>query len=480
MIRTLQEMLSLDLRSLALFRIGLGIVIIADLIYRAFDLAAHYTDFGVLPRGALISEFMNTWQWSAHLINGERLFIEGLFLLAGIFAFLLAVGYKTRMSTVLSWLLLVSLHNRNPMVLQGGDEVLRMLLLWSCFLPLGARFSVDSAHLPTQKSHSVFSAGTAGYFIQIALIYIINALLKTGRQWLPDGTAVFYALSIDAFRTGFGAFLLLFPQALKIVSWAIRPWYFAGIFLLFLSFRNFGLRIFTIAAFMSMHILFGLSMVLGTFTPIMICAFLPFIPAKAWELNPRIAARMQGIFHTISMSLPLRKTYAAKTSLTSFGTIIGVLLIAYILLWNMQHFWGPLKEPAQIPAMLLRLDQRWAMFSPGPPTDDGWYIVLGVLNSSRQIDVKTGKDVSYVKPASASAIYSNQRWQKYMMNLYIPDHKGHLQLYAGYLCRSWNRRHYGSESLDTLTIIYMKETTLPDYRSQHAQPIDLWRGSCIP
>jgi hypothetical protein len=30
------------------------------------------------------------------------------------------------------------------MVLQGGDDLLRALLFWSLFLPLGARASVDA------------------------------------------------------------------------------------------------------------------------------------------------------------------------------------------------------------------------------------------------------------------------------------------------------------------------------------------------
>src|SRR5690349_14025480 len=48
-----------DLRSLALLRIGIGLLVIADLIDRARDLTVHYTDFGLLPRGPLVSRFMN-------------------------------------------------------------------------------------------------------------------------------------------------------------------------------------------------------------------------------------------------------------------------------------------------------------------------------------------------------------------------------------------------------------------------------------
>jgi len=46
---------------------------------------------------------------------------------------------------VISWFLLISLQNRNPIVLQGGDILLRMLAFWAMFVPLNAYFSLDRA-----------------------------------------------------------------------------------------------------------------------------------------------------------------------------------------------------------------------------------------------------------------------------------------------------------------------------------------------
>ena len=56
-LRYLEATYSLDLRSLALFRIALGAVLLGDLIWRARDLTVFYTDFGVLPRAALLDKF---------------------------------------------------------------------------------------------------------------------------------------------------------------------------------------------------------------------------------------------------------------------------------------------------------------------------------------------------------------------------------------------------------------------------------------
>src|SRR5262245_42318967 len=117
----LAELFGLDLRSLAVFRIGLALLLLSDLVGRAADLVAHYSDDGVLPRSAIATPRYV----SLHLLDGSADFQAALFVLAGLFAAALLVGWWTRLATAGSWFLLMSLHARNPMVLQGGDTLLR-------------------------------------------------------------------------------------------------------------------------------------------------------------------------------------------------------------------------------------------------------------------------------------------------------------------------------------------------------------------
>ena len=138
----LKELFGIDLRSLALFRICLGLIILIDLLTRLPDLNTFYTDAGLLPRAALVGQPQLI---SAHLMNGTVWFQAVLFLIQGVCAVGLLVGYRTRLMTWLSWVLMVSLHWRFRSILGGGDEYLRYLLFWSVFLPLGARWSVDRA-----------------------------------------------------------------------------------------------------------------------------------------------------------------------------------------------------------------------------------------------------------------------------------------------------------------------------------------------
>ena len=115
---------------------------------RLTDLRVFYSDAGVLPRVDLLGRVVTgstPWQVSLHMVSG----LWGVqLLLLGVAAFCavcLLIGHRTRLFTFLSWVLLVSLHNRNLTILNAGDLLFRVLLFWSLFLPLGARCSVDAA-----------------------------------------------------------------------------------------------------------------------------------------------------------------------------------------------------------------------------------------------------------------------------------------------------------------------------------------------
>src|SRR3989344_6178869 len=155
-----REMFSIDFRSLALFRVAIALLILFDLGVRSLALAAHYTDFGVLSRDAFELHYGNLSWWSIHLLSGSAWFQATLFLIAAVFAIALLVGWHTRVVMVISWLMLISLQTRNPLVLQGGDILFRLLAFWACFLPLGAKWSLDSLRKKSE-SKSVFSFGSA-------------------------------------------------------------------------------------------------------------------------------------------------------------------------------------------------------------------------------------------------------------------------------------------------------------------------------
>jgi len=98
----LEALFGVDVRSLALFRCGLAIALLIDLAERARWLRANYTDSGVLPRVLLPARPEAVFP-SAHALGGSLWFEALLFALAGAFALMLLVGWRTRAAQIASW-----------------------------------------------------------------------------------------------------------------------------------------------------------------------------------------------------------------------------------------------------------------------------------------------------------------------------------------------------------------------------------------
>src|SRR3546814_10278668 len=67
-------MIGIDLRTLALFRIVLGLVLLWCVLSCFRDLTAFWTDSGVMPRAWMI-ESDSRWRLSLYLINGQTWFV---------------------------------------------------------------------------------------------------------------------------------------------------------------------------------------------------------------------------------------------------------------------------------------------------------------------------------------------------------------------------------------------------------------------
>ncbi|HBL13133.1 MAG TPA: hypothetical protein DD379_17395 [Cyanobacteria bacterium UBA11162] len=585
----LDELFGFDLRSLAVLRMGLALLIIADLIKRSQYLSAHYTDFGILPRGPLIEQFSNRWFWSVHFLSGESLFQGILFLLAGLLALSLLIGYKTRWVTILSWALLLSLQNRNSIILNAGDMELRLLMFWGMFLPLGACYSVDSAlnSSPKRLPERILSGATLALTLQICFIYWFTAILKDHPIWWKEGSAVYYAMNIDAMATPVAHLLLKLPAFVLVFFTFTTLWIeLLGPFFLFVPFRTDFFRVCTVVTFIFLHINFGAALSIGIFPFVSSVAWLVFLPSGFWNgISKRLETKQrQGvqIYYDQDSSLSKKIVYLLRTFLvlpqtplliaqdepeilaemtaqnsgisvvdwqgqnyfnwraiaylcrqspvfrpfaflftwhplmflgekayqviiknprtasklaaplkfrplhvrTSWGmNIVTLLLLICVLFWNLRSI-APstfkIPKPVYWVSWVLRLDQRWSMFAPFPSKEDGWYVIPGELKDGTEIDVfKNGKPVSWEKPSLVSATYPNERWRKYMMNLWSKKNEKHRLYYGRYLCRNWNSKHKGSKQLKNFKIYFMLEKTLPNYQPPDVKKVMIWKHNCF-
>jgi predicted DCC family thiol-disulfide oxidoreductase YuxK len=282
----LRTVFGCDLRTLAIFRLGLGCALLVDLVSRARDLRAHYTYFGMVPQPTGTESFFLTF---IHLFIGSTWFQASVFLLVGLSAVAVVVGYRTRLATLVCWFLLLFIQSRNNFVFQGGDKLLLLLFFWGIFLPLGARYSVDAAvdeTKPNEFPNHYFSMGTVAILLQVACLYFFSALLKNAPEWVPDGTAIYYALHLQSFVRPLGEWLLDFPTLLQWLTYYVWILEIIGPFLLFSPWFFVSLRLNMWIQLVALHLGIVMCLNVGLFPLFNMVSLLLFIPSWFWDRMP--------------------------------------------------------------------------------------------------------------------------------------------------------------------------------------------------
>ncbi|MEL6935716.1 MAG: hypothetical protein AAFO59_03495, partial [Cyanobacteria bacterium J06607_17] len=175
-LKPLERRYGLDLRSLALLRIGLALALLCDLVFRAGD----WLGQGVVSGGKQ-GELWLPGYWSIHGLSESIGWQVGCFAIATLAALLMLIGYRTRWATIAAWVMLVSLHNHSLLVVHTADDVLRTILFWAMFLPLGSSYSIDQAlnTSPQPQPQRIFTGATLGLMAQQCYIYVVSALGHT-------------------------------------------------------------------------------------------------------------------------------------------------------------------------------------------------------------------------------------------------------------------------------------------------------------
>ena len=75
-----------------------------------------------------------------------------------------------------------------------------------------------------------------------------------------------------------------------------------------------------------------------------------------------------------------------------------------------------------------------------------------------------GAPVRYAKPASVVSLFKNDRWRKYSENYLFVTNAWMRPYYCNYLLRIWHENP-AHAPLRHLSVVYMKEVSLPDYQS---------------
>jgi hypothetical protein len=445
-----------DFRSLAVFRIALSLLVLCQSVFLSRDFAAFYQAGGVFPSHA----------WSELLL---RVLIFGVLPL---FAVSLAIGFVTWLSTLICFVGIVTVQDANPQILQGGDVLLRLLLFWLLFLPLGRIWSLDARWMKAKGLTFPWTTGLATWALtlQICFVYWFAALLKSDPLWTQNGNALFYALNIEHFTTPFGLYLRQFPDLLRVITVA-TPWFeLLSPCLLFIPFHRDACRLAAITLFMVFHLI-GMEALLriGLFPWVCSAAWLVFIPGSFWDWLKVRRAKLLKIKPAKRSAESRRKRDATVQTWTILDVACSSIVVVSfldVLAWNIASVSGNAFEQwmqkHDAYASVVRLDQRWNMYAPAPRKEHGWLVVPADLANGAQVDLFTGQAVSWEKPKDIGAYFRDDHWRRYLSNLFDDQEPEALQGYADYLVRTWNQRHGEDQKVQAVTITFMRQETQPD------------------
>ena len=351
-------MIGLDPRSLAVFRIGLGLTLLLDLAIRSMDVRAMYSGDGFLEMERSI-KMSGPMGWSLHWISGELWFQSLLLAIAALLATGVVLGWRTRWMVIGSFVLLASIHTRNPVILNGGDGMVRAMLFWAMFLPLGRVWSLDARRL-TNKGRPpplkpVVSMATFCLIVQLCVIYWFAGTAKLNEVWLGfdakevwqdpskitsislGGSAMERALHYDMYEKPLAGVLLHAPWLLRVICLGTLFLEIIGPCLLFIPFRTRWWRLIVVASFALLHIGIELTLHVGMFTWISLSVWAALLPAMVWEsslvrrLAPWKAGQPSG-----GARKPMGEFVTLRQFISYSTVLIAVVLAHAIFYW----IWG--------------------------------------------------------------------------------------------------------------------------------------------
>ncbi len=467
----LRSRLAIDTRSLAVFRIMLGLLIIGDVLARSRNFHFYYTDDGVVTQE--LAEWWTGEAFSFFYYTSDPTIIGALFATHAFVAFLLIVGYKTRLVTILSFLFVISLDHHNPLVLSYADTLFRLLFFWAIFLPLGERWSVDAVHR-SRDPRTVF-VGLAGLFAMVQMIkmYFINGIHKFPSDLWQTGEGTPKVMGIDEMTYFLGDTLRQVPFLLEIGG---QLWFYlllSSPFLLVLAGRW---RLPFVALLMGGHASFAISVRIGAFAYVALAGLLLFVQTPFWEDGKALLGRL-GV--DTSRLVPSKRRqqqlvrpfpaytfdsarnryrkadlYNAALGLVTVGMV--VILAAIVLSYGgVIHDDIPDDEfridytientagAQQVDAVAnhFNVDQPvWSIFAgPDPRTSDRYYVFPAKTEDGDHLDIYFDRNLSYDRPyQELQKQHDTYRMRFYMNSIRrASSHNQAPDLLVDHLCEEW-------------------------------------------
>jgi antimicrobial peptide system SdpB family protein len=141
-------------------------------------------------------------------LTSDPVWFQVIFHLGILCTLLFTLGWRTRFITPLTWMFTWSVQQRNPMILDGGDNLMILVLVYLMVVDTGRYLAIDSAarrggnrgdRLPYRIGTLLHNAGLAAIVLQVVVVYWASGMYKVQGELWQNGTALYYIMRVSEF-----------------------------------------------------------------------------------------------------------------------------------------------------------------------------------------------------------------------------------------------------------------------------------------
>jgi hypothetical protein len=186
----------------SLLRVTLGLNMLVLYVMHFPEREFIWGDHGVLPIASAKVVYAAGHRWSLYYLSPAPLVHAALFWGGFVVTVLFVVGVAPRLMSVLFFVASWSLYARNPLLMDGGDNILILMAFLLMFVDTSGRFAPWRVAAEPRQNPFVallHNVGVAAMIGQLFVLYFTSAWAKmSGHMW-QDGTAIYYILRSTSF-----------------------------------------------------------------------------------------------------------------------------------------------------------------------------------------------------------------------------------------------------------------------------------------
>jgi len=294
-----------------LFRLGAGLTILTQYLTTYYQRHLLYGPDGVVPYAWFLQHVYQHGSFSLYALDQSALVFEVIFHLSIGVTILWVIGWQTRLMTLLTWIALWSLHERNPALWDGGDNLIQIVLIYALFADLGRMYALDAgagwrgaAAGPALRRvrELLHMAAVLAVGLQLCLVYGTAGLAKVPGALWQNGTALYYIVRAGEFAwAGYGAPLLQHGGLVTLLTYGTLAFQLSFPFLFWLHPTT---RRLALLGGICFHLGVGAVLGLTTFAAFLISIELMLIPDRDYAAVSGWCRRRYGQLRVVGAAQP--------------------------------------------------------------------------------------------------------------------------------------------------------------------------------